>query len=291
MLARIVDWARGCADVDALVLTGSLARGDSTADAWSDIDVEIISPSPERFLARDRWINEFGEVAIVMRLDGDEHHPWPTRLVLYADGVRVDFTLADAQRVTGMIESRQLDALYARGYAVLIDKRGQCESLPPPSPGPQSPSLPTQVELSEVTGQFWFEATHVPKYLARGELWLASSRHWAMLCALVHVAQWHALAHGKPPVDVWYGGRGVSEWLAPEHRNALASCFGGFNTDDIQRAFEATIELFVKLGRELATTAGLSFPEGIERSVRSHLNATDPRRNKTPGPGGGPGGS
>lgn len=93
-LRAISRWAQESPIVSALILTGSLARADGTADEWSDLDVEVISSEPPLLLSSEDWLGAFGSVRITMRLNGDEHHPWPTRLVIYASGVRADFTIA-----------------------------------------------------------------------------------------------------------------------------------------------------------------------------------------------------
>ena len=103
-----------------------------------------------------------------------EGQAWPTRLAIYGDGVKIDFTLAGPTRLQAMRE--QAGPLYQRGYRVLLDKTGAAQGLPAPQGRPAAPALPTAEVFRERVEEFWFEAFHIPKYLARGELFVVKFR-------------------------------------------------------------------------------------------------------------------
>ena len=51
LLERIVGWAERRPDIQAPVLLGSQARRDHLADQWSDLDLELVTDQPDRYLA------------------------------------------------------------------------------------------------------------------------------------------------------------------------------------------------------------------------------------------------
>jgi hypothetical protein len=63
VLQRLTCWVRGRPDVRAVALVGSWANG--TAHEGSDVDVVMLSDSPERYVLRDDWPAEVGGVRIV----------------------------------------------------------------------------------------------------------------------------------------------------------------------------------------------------------------------------------
>lgn len=277
VLASILRWAGAREDVAAVILTGSLARSDGSADAFSDIDLEIIAHEPRLLAEDDRWLSMIADPIAVLHLQQDDG--WPTRLAIYDDdvkdggvdgGVKVDFTLAAPLRLQEMISSRTLNALYTRCYRVLLDKDSVTKDLPPPSGNVPRRSLPAEEELRRRVEEFWFEAFHVPKYLARGELFLVKQRDWTMKELLLEMMEWHALAHSPAPVDVWHLGARLRHWTDPETWHALLQrTFGHFDADDARRAFEETTTLYSRLAREVARKAGFPYPEAVEAKIRA----------------------
>jgi aminoglycoside 6-adenylyltransferase len=271
LLTSIMAWCEKSDIVQALIQTGSLARKDGTADGLSDIDVEIITSVPSALMANDDWLHQIGEVITVLRLHPEDGQEWATRLAIYSGGVKVDFTLAGIERVRSMIDARALDPLYERGYRILLDKSGVTTDLPAATCFLAAPALPRQAEFRALVEEFWFEAFHVPKYLARGELWLVKQRDWAMKELLLRMIEWHASIRNSGSIDTWHLGTRMHEWTDRETRAELQGIFGRFDAADALRAFEATTKLFGRLGREFARTANLEYPQRVEDQI-ANLN-------------------
>lgn len=267
VLASILRWAGAREDVAAVILTGSLARNDGSADAFSDIDLEIIAHNPRLLAEDDRWLSAIADPITVLHLEQDDG--WPTRLAIYDGGVKVDFTLAAPRHVQEMISSRTLNALYTRGYRVLLDKDGVAKDLPPPSGDAQRRPLPTAEEFRRRVEEFWFEAFHIPKYLARGEFFLVKQRDWTVKELLLEMMEWHALALSSAAVDVWHLGARLRQWTDSETWRDLQRTFGRFDAGDARRAFEETTTLYSRLAGEVAQKAGFSYPEAVEAKIRA----------------------
>jgi aminoglycoside 6-adenylyltransferase len=267
VLESIIEWGTKSEHVQALIQTGSLARKDGSADDLSDLDVEIIMANPTILMANSAWLGEIGDLITVLPLDPEDGQEWASRLAIYAGGVKVDFTLAGIERLRSMATERTLDPLYDRGYRVLIDKAGLTEHLPDPSRGFPVQPLPSQEMFRAAVEEFWFEAFHVPKYLARGELWLVKQRDWTMKELLLRMLEWHALARNSDRIDIWHIGTRLRDWTDAETWKQLQGTFGQFDAADARRAFEATAELYGRLGREVARIVGLEYPQRVEDEI------------------------
>lgn len=265
-LQSIINWAKNN-NVQALIQTGSLARKDGSVDEFSDIDIEIITVSPADLMKDDQWLYDIGELVTVLRLDPEEGQEWATRLAIYRGGVKVDFTLAGVERITQMANKCQLDDLYERGYNVIFDNMGITKNLPLPSYGKPSTNLPSYKEFLASVEEFWFEASHIPKYLARGELWLVKQRDWNTKELLLTMAEWHAVASSSGTVDVWHNGLHLQEWLDPKSWKEVQETFSRFDASDAKRAFEATVKLYARLGKELAHYLGFEYPQECETQI------------------------
>ncbi|GHF46284.1 aminoglycoside 6-adenylyltransferase [Streptomyces morookaense] len=268
-VVRVLDWARTRPDIRAVLRTGSRARRDGTADAVSDHDIELYTTDPEQYADSDAWVGALGPVLVSVGLEG----PWdnPARLVFFEDGVKADFQVLPVSRLAEMA-AVGLDEVHVRGYEVLFERDGAAAGLPAAPGGPPAAELPDAREFHELCAEFWFETAHLPRCLARGELWVAKSRDWTAKELLQTMIEWHALTRHGAEHDVWYGGTRMRRWAAPGVWDRLPETFGGFTAEDILRGARATADLFAELAREVAGTYGFPYPEKAERAIRPALD-------------------
>jgi aminoglycoside 6-adenylyltransferase len=269
LLARIVAWARADANVLALVLTGSRARGDGSVDEFSDFDLEIIAEMPEALIRDDAWLRGFGRVWVCLpTIKGPRHE---TRLIFYEGGYKVDFSLCGVERVREMADAGALDDLYQRGYRALVDKPGMTADLP--ASAGQSPvkPLPGQAEFSAAVEEFWFEAAHIPRYLLRDDLWVVKFRDWTMKSLLLKMLEWHAIARSQQPVDVWHIGVHMQSWVDAATWAELHAIFSRFDVQASWHDLLATTQLFRRLTTEAASLSGLTYPATADASISGYL--------------------
>ena len=269
LLASIIAWAQGDANVRALILTGSRARGDGRADEFSDLDIEIIADRPETLTSDDAWFRSFGRVWVHLPTIIAPRHE--TRLVFYEGGTKVDFSLCGRQRIGALVGAQKLDGLYERGYRVLVDKDGLTSALPAASGAFPAKGLPGQAEFTAVVEEFWFEAAHIPRYLLRGELWVVKFRDWTMKQQLLRMIEWHAIARREQPVDVWHIGTHMAEWVDAETLRELRAVFSAFDARSSWDGLMATAALFRRLAIETTAAIGLRYPVEADRGVSGYL--------------------
>lgn len=258
LLDRLIRWAAARDDIRRLLLVGSRAR-DARPDDLADIDVQVYTDTAAVYTQDNRWLSDLGEVWVCVRdeyIDGDVHVP--TRLVIFSPGVKVDFAFYPAAVISGGIR----DGLPSR---TLFDKDpSAARATKSAAPGP---GAPTEAEFRRVVEEFWFEAYHVAKYLARGELWLAKSRDWATKQFLLTMIAWHGqfVRRQAPGAD----DEGRRATFDRDTWHALRDVFAGFAAGQSWSAASATQQLFRRLASETAAALGFEYP----RDVDSHLFA------------------
>jgi hypothetical protein len=90
LVSAVTDWARADGRVSGLVLVGSHARGAAEPD--SDVDLVLLSVTPEDLLSDTAWVRSFGQVVSVRR----EQYGRVTSLrATYSDGAEVEFGVTD----------------------------------------------------------------------------------------------------------------------------------------------------------------------------------------------------
>lgn len=243
LLPRIIAWAGRQADIAALIMTGFRARRDTTVDDFSDYDLEIFTTDPGKYTSHPDWLADIGTVWVFLPLP-PSHGGCPTRLVVFSGGEKVDFSICPIQALEDAVRSQKLNDLYERGYQVLLDKRGIASGLPAPTYSRPSRSRPTEAEFRATIEEFWFEESHIPKYLRRDDLWVVKFRDWTMKGLLLRMLDWHAVATNEEPLDTWHIGTRMREWLRWDVWANVQTTLGRFDAADSWRALLATISVF-----------------------------------------------
>lgn len=309
LLAAILAWARADDRVEVVVQTGSRGRG-SGVDAYSDLDIELIGARWRELVADPDWSGAFAPVLVQVvsgpedggtegggpgpadgtdghapadgdgggnvpaaaheQEDEDEDEAWASRLVVYARGRKVDFSLAGPERLAR--RARGLDALYERGYRVLLDKTGAAAALPAATGRAPAPPRPDRAAFDEALDEFWFEATQVAVYLARGDLWVVKARDVTMKEYLLEMLEWYAATEPGRPRDTWHLGHHMDRWLPQRMWRAVQETYGRFDAADSRRALHATIGVFREASETVAARCGFPPRTELAEQVSAHID-------------------
>jgi aminoglycoside 6-adenylyltransferase len=211
---RVVAWAESQPEIRALLMIGSRARPDATADEWTDLDLLVFATDFEPYLAGDEWLQTIGKVWLNLHHRTGGGHP--ERMVHFDGGYKVDFVFYPVGELREMVASGQLGAVYQRGYDVLVDKDGLAAQLPPPpyaAPPYQRPS-PEVFRLAVDT--FWHDAIYIARQIRRRNLWSARARKNKIeQRVLLKMLEWHARATNGWEYDTWHDGVFMSRWTDP----------------------------------------------------------------------------
>jgi len=268
-LQTIVEWAQGRTDVVALIMTGSRARPEGIVDAFSDYDLEIFTTDPRLYTSSDEWMREIEDVWVY--LPTTSNRGCETRLVVFEGGKKADFSIWPAGAVERSVERQTLDDLYDRGFRVLVDKDGLASRLPSPSHAPPAARPPAEAEFRAAVQEFWFEASQIPKYLRRDDLWVVKHRAWTMKQLLFRMAEWHAIASHSAGYDIWHVGIRMKDWFAPEVWQRLHKVFGRFDAADSRRALLETISLFRDLASETARLLRYQYAQDADDAISGYI--------------------
>ena len=98
LLQRFVRWGQEQQTVRAMLLTGSRANPNASADAWSDYDLVLVVEDVRPFFEDRAWLQGFGRVLVAY---WDPIQPVPDftdleqvgNVVLFQDGLKIDFNV------------------------------------------------------------------------------------------------------------------------------------------------------------------------------------------------------
>jgi aminoglycoside 6-adenylyltransferase len=244
MIRRVTGWAREDENIRAVVLNGSVVRGDH--DTLSDLDVELYVRDPALLLDQRDWYGQFGDVLAFEELPNPG---WiPTRLLYLVDG-KVDFAIGDLAALGAFP--------YPRPFRVLIDKDDRADELVRLDPAPRH-GPPTAAQFEESLHWFAAAALMEAKLIVREEPWLAKLRDHDLKTQLLRMVEWdHRCRYGWD-AETWYGGKHIDDWADADIRSDLERCWAGVAPDEALPALRATMRLFERMATRTGTALGFA---------------------------------
>jgi aminoglycoside 6-adenylyltransferase len=276
VLERLVAWGNANESVRAIVLTSTRARQDGSADLLSDYDVIVAVADADAFAAQDAWVMGYGE-PLVRWGDERELNGLITyfRGVIYADGVKVDYTVwPDALLERASDESALPEDLDV-GYRVLLDKDGRTSRWKSPTYQAHIPVKPTRAEYDALVDEFWWDTTYVAKSLWRGEVVFAKFvlDYDAKLVALRRMLEWRVEFDHDWALRPGVYGRGLERRLPADVWSQLASTYVGTEIDDNWEALFRTTALFRRVASEVGDALGYPYPRDVDDAMTARLEA------------------
>lgn len=115
-LDEISRWVSTQADIQALVLVGSYAKGSARKD--SDIDLILITKKPTDYLNTIVWAQQFG---IIERTQIESYGLVTSLRVWYSNGLEVEYGITDERWVALPLDAGT-QAVLAGGFRVLFER-------------------------------------------------------------------------------------------------------------------------------------------------------------------------
>jgi predicted nucleotidyltransferase len=122
-LERLQAWIGPREDVRALLVVGSVARGEARPD--SDVDVVVLTTHPERYLENVAWVEEFGTAQSV---ELEPYGKVTSVRATYGNGLEVEFTIAPANWASTPVDPGT-ESVARDGIVVLLDRDGDATAL------------------------------------------------------------------------------------------------------------------------------------------------------------------
>lgn len=273
-LPAIIEFGHSDPRVRAVILNGSRARANAVLDRFSDTDVALILDDVDAFRTDSDWHLTFGEPLVWFPNEGTfESHPVHNRLVLYRDGVKIDFLCWPLAVLAALAERESLPPVLDQGCQVLLDKEGTCSSLPRPTGRSFPVSKPAGADFLELVNEFWWETTYVVKALTRGDILHASyNLDFVMKLRVIRqMLEWRVAAAKVWTTQSSVLGRGMQQHLDEGTWRELEATYAGITWDTLWR----TCSLFSRIARDVALELGFTYPIQLESDVLEYLKSIE----------------
>ena len=266
VLDELLKWAAANDNIRGMVLTSSRVNSDAVLDLMSDYDVELYVKEQESFARGDEWLEHFGPVLI----------RWPSlpdwdeegglfRLVIYEDGVRIDWGVKKAERI------RRFNGP-SEPYRVLVDKDRLVENPLQTSYAGFNITRPSKTEFDSIMHDFWWDLTYVAKSLWRDEIYWAKymygRRHFK---ELEKVIEWYIGMRHEWSVNTNKHGRWFKRYLDGETLREIDATFAGADIEENWNALCNMTRLFRRLSVAVADELGFEYPYGTDRRVSAYM--------------------
>ncbi len=273
-IGRFIRWAQENQAVRAMLLTGSRANPNASADAWSDYDLLLVVEDIHPFFVDRAWLQDFGRVIVAY---WDPIHPAPNlvgieqmgNVVLFQDDLKIDFILWPVESLQQVARSRALPADLDLGYVVLVDKDRLAASIPAPTYTAYIPAPPTNEVYQKVVEDFFSDVPYVAKCLRRDELLPAK---YCLDFDMKHnflrqMLDWRMECDRDWSVPTGFLGRGLKKSLPPEIWSQVKSTYVGAGIEENWDALFRTLALFRQVAVEVAGQLGYAYPSDMDRQV------------------------
>jgi aminoglycoside 6-adenylyltransferase len=268
VLTQLNEWAQSNELVRAVVLTGSRADPNGQPDILSDYDIALYVADLSPFQETDNWLSIFGTILVrwplVPRSTFDKS--WLTRLILFEDGVRIDFQITAAKGTD--------PNAFDYGDRVLIDKDGLTENFSKPTYSAYNIQKPSLEEYKTIVHEFWWDATYVPKYLWRDELPMAKYMLDDVLrFSYLHpLIEWHIGQQHNWAIKTGCHGRWFKRYLSAEKWAEYESTYTGSDIKQNWAAFFRIVDLFGELAKQVGQKLGYEYPVDLDAKVTEYCS-------------------
>jgi aminoglycoside 6-adenylyltransferase len=267
---NICGYAQQDKTIKAVIAIGSSTRSNIPADEYSDLDLIIVTDSPDRWYSGE-YQELFGNVSISFiepTLGGGRE-----RRCIYDDDKDVDMIIFTPEQFGKALREGAVQCVMNRGYALLYDSGDYADLIPKFFTPAVSRSKMNEEEFSNTVNDFYFHNIWACKKLRRGELWSAKMCIDAYLKnLLLKMIEQYQLCISD--ADVWHDGRFLDLWADKSVLDELKHCFAHYAPDDCKRAIAATHRLFARLARAVADKNSHAYPESAEKCALSYIITT-----------------
>ena len=270
-LSSLLAFAESHDEIRAAVMNGSRANPNAPRDRWQDYDINIAEQTPDYFHEHPEVLLTFGEHIIMQHTHGfetptgwqdateEEYQQYRAAgtlpgihhyhfMIIYGDGVRVDFSFVPADRAA---------ETYTDSMTIpLVDKDGLIPLLPPASDAGYLVQKPTPARFAEVRNELFWLTTYVAKGLLRGEIVYAQSLMGLLREQLVELLSWSIGERTGWNVNPGFRGKWLQQFLTPDEWQQLLATYASADIGAQWCALFAATKLARRVGVPLAGALG-----------------------------------
>ena len=273
VLQDVIKFAENNKNIEALLITSSMANPKAETDIFSDLDVVIVTDNPKIFVNNKDWCNQFGEIMVSFndnfKLEGITSY---TSLVLYKDYIRIDFSIWPTELLKKIAEYNKLPAFLDIGYEVLYDKNNLTTELNEASNQAYQTNKPNKHEYERVVNNFWWDITYIAKYLWRDQFYFAKYMDYFIKYNLLQpMVEWLIGVENNWEVNPGKQGSNFKKHLNDKLWQELMATFSG---SDFQENWDSTFKMmdfFSKTAKKVAYRLRFEYPQNLEEDVREYI--------------------
>lgn len=275
LIEKIAAWAQADENIRAVILEGSFAS-HARVDELSDYDINVFTGNADKYLLKDHWLGQIGEVLIYQK-EQIQFYDYivPTRLVLFRNRERIDFSFWSLKTLAEIVKGEKIYESYRNGFQVLVDKDNLAQKLPSPDGKGFAVCQPRHEQFLQVIYDFWFEAYCVARYLSRKDLWYAKLiENRFIKDHLFQMALWNHGAENdwKPDPILHTEGKGFEKWASMELIEDISSCFSTYDVEETWKSLLKMVGVFNRLARQTSRLIRIEYPNRVEKDVLEYLN-------------------
>ncbi|MBO9674899.1 MAG: AadS family aminoglycoside 6-adenylyltransferase [Sphingobacteriaceae bacterium] len=273
-LDAIIEWSEKNEDVRALLLTSSLVNPSAPVDEFSDLDIEFIFENNASYILNKNWTLDFGNpIAMIEEDESCFDNKHAMKMVLYDDGVKVDFKLYSISKFIEETQQKELPEDWDIGYKVLIDKDGITQEMLKPTYRVSIINKPSEEKFKAILNDFWWDTTYVGKCLVRDDIFYAKFMSETIIRTeyLIPLIEWYISSEHNWNITTNKYGRLFKKYLTSEMWTKIEATFSGSNLDDNWKALLAITDLVSEIGTNLSKKLDYPYPYELEKDIRKYL--------------------
>ncbi len=273
ILSKIVTWAQNESEIRAIILEGSRAS-DINTDEFSDYDLNVFVTDHTKYTSNNKWMSKFDDLVVYQKEKFfHENIELQTRLVVYKNSPKVDFSFWPISLLRKIADNKVLPERYKNGYKVLLDKDHLTGNMPLPSLDGFVTGKPTKNEVLTTIYNFWFEAYCIAKYLRRESLWYSKIlENGPIKRFLLQMILWYESSRNDWRNNrIHLEGKNLESHIDEETRQALAGCFSRYDKDDTWRSLCAMMELFKRLSLDVTVNLSIQYPDKSVAQIEKYI--------------------
>ncbi len=229
-LRTIIEWSEKNEDVRVLLLTSSLVNPLALVDEFSDLDIEFVFEDNTNYISDKSWTLKFGNpIAMIEEDESCFNHKHAMKMLLYEDGVKVDFKLYSKSKFIKETQEKELPEDWDIGYKILIDKDGITKQMLKPTYQISIIKKPSEKEFQNLINDFWWDTTYVAKCLVRDEIFYAKFMSETVIRTeyLIPLIEWHIASEHNWNITTNKYGRLFKKYLNQEMWAKTEQTFSG----------------------------------------------------------------
>ena len=274
VLQDVKEYTKNNNDIKALLITSSTVNPHAKTDIFSDLDLVIVTDKPKKFSNKKEWRKELGDILVSFndsfKLEAIKTY---TRLVLYQDHIRIDFSIWPVKLIKKLTTYDKLPDYLDIGYEVLYDKDNITDKLKRPTYQAFKTKIPSEEQYRITVNDFWWDITYIPKYLWRDQFYFMKYMDYFIKFNLLQpMVEWLIGVENNWAVNPGKCGSKFQEYLSEEDWKQLETTFSGYDREENWQALFKMMEFFQKAAKKVGKSLGYEYPQKLDDDVREYVN-------------------